>query len=367
MKSPTLQNIQRSQIEYLDLLLQHKEYIQVDDLSVTKICTLLDEVKCFWLKQLKSIEFELEELAESQTCFVLSGAIFLNVSEYEHFFFKSLGDCHIISDPFSKLEMIFRHPEEDINIGNTVDYFKRAFFDTLEILTTYKGHFYVLPIQEIAVEDQQKHRELLDTFFWRFISNAFDDEFKSHEDFHKKYNNFEEMEAGLNSYVREHLVFNHLSDRNLSLRERVEKHSGEYTNISSAIVARSDVQRFLIAVYSYIAQIADILYVCSVLRINPYIRFDILFSYFTLVMSVFIEDKNLRGMIEKTLICYLFYRTIDESRFENTTFSDYCGRLKNKPLLNPIIEKIRSQNIDIFNDDTSKVVEIIETEFKTIL
>ncbi|MFV2016507.1 MAG: hypothetical protein ACC656_13835, partial [Candidatus Heimdallarchaeota archaeon] len=164
MKSTNLRNINRSQVEYLDLLLQYKEDVQVGDLSVTKICALLDEVKCFWLKKLRSIEFELEELAESKTCFVLSGAIFLNVSEYEHYFFKSLGECHIISDPFSKLEMIFRHPEEEINVDNTVEYFKRAFNDNLEILKTYKGDFYILPIQEIAVEDSQQHDELLDMF-----------------------------------------------------------------------------------------------------------------------------------------------------------------------------------------------------------
>ena len=213
MKPPTLLNINRSQKEYLDLLLQYKEHVQADNLSIFQICALLDEVKCFWLKQLKSIEFELDELTECQTCFVLSGAIFLNVSEHEHYFFKSLGDCHIISDNYSKLEMIFRHPESEINTSFTVDYFKRAFFDTLEILT-YKGYFYILPIQEIAVDDAEKHRELLDMFFWKFISSAFDQEFNSHEEFSKKYKSFEEIEAGLINYLRENLVFDRLSDRN---------------------------------------------------------------------------------------------------------------------------------------------------------
>ena len=367
MKSPTLFQINRSQDEYLDLLLQYKSYVQATDLSVITICAFLDEVRCFWLKQIKPIEFELEELAESQTCFVLSGAIFLDVSEYEHYFFKSLGDCHIISDPFSKLEMIFRHPEDEINIAYTVDHFKRAFFNTLEILTTYKEYFYVLPIQEIAVEDPQKHRELLDMFFWKFISEAFGDEFKSNEDFHEKYKSIEEVETGLSSHVRDHLIFNDLSDRNIPLRERIEKHSSKYANISSAIAIKSDVQSFLLAVFSYIAQIADILYVCSVLRINPYIRVDITFTYFTLVMNIFVDNENLNKMIERTLVCYLFNRTIDESKFENIIFSDYCKQLEKKTLLNSIIKKVHTQEIDIFKDDTSKVIKIIEEEIKSIL
>ena len=366
MKLPTLLNINRSQEEYLDLLLQYKEYVQAVGLSVTKICALLDEVKCFWLKRLKPIEFELEELAEGQTCFVLSGAIFLDTSEYEHYFFKSLGDYHIISDPFSKFEMIFRHPEDEINVAYTVDYFKRAFLDTIEILTTYKGYFYVLPIQEIAVEYPQKHGEFIEMFFWKFVSGTFDDEFKSNEDFYKKYKSFEEVEAGLSSHVRDHLVFNNLSDGNLPLRERVEKYSGQYTNISSGIDVKSDAQSFLIAVFSYIAQIADILYVCSVLRINPYIRFGITFAYFILAMSVFVNDDNLKRMIEKTLVCYLFHRTVDVSRFKNITFLDYYKRLEDRPLLNSILEKVHAQEIDIFKDETSKVVKIIEEEFEAI-
>jgi hypothetical protein len=207
----------------------------------------------------------------------------------------------------------------------------------------------------------------MDMFFWKFISEAFDGEFKSHEEFYEKYKSFEDIEAGLNSYVRESLVFNHLSDRNLSLKERVEKLSGQYTNISSTINLKSDTQRFLIAVFSYIAQIADILYVCSVLRLNPYIRFDITFTYFTLVMSIFTDDDNLRRMIEKTLICYLVYRTIDEGKFENLSFPDYCKKLEDKTLLNTIIEKVHAQEIDIFKDDSSKVVKVIEEEFETIL
>lgn len=364
MKPPTLLNINRSQEGYLSLLLQYKEIVQAESLSVTKICSLLDEVKCFWLSRLKPIEFELEELTESQTCFVLSGAIFLDTSEYEHYYFKSLGDRHIISDPFSKFDMIFRHPESEINVTNMIDYFRRAFFDTVEILTTYKEFFYILPIQEIAVEDPQKLDEFREFFFWKFISGTFDNEFENNKDFYKKYKSFEEIEAGLSSHVRDHLIFNNFSDRNLSLRERIEKFRGQITNVSSGINVKSDVQMFLIAVSSYIMQIADIFYVCSVLKINPYIRFDITFAYFTIVMNIFDDDDNLRSMIERTLVCYLFYKTIDECRFKNFTFPDYYKRLENKPLLDSILKRIHAQEIDILNHETSMVVKIIMEEFE---
>ena len=84
-------------------------------------------------------------------------------------------------------------------------------------------------------------------------------------------------------------------------------------------------------------------------------------------VNVFAEDENLRRMIEKTIVCYLFYRAIDESKFENITFSEYYKRLEDKSLLNSILEKIRAQEIDIFKDETSKVVKINEEEFGNIL
>lgn len=367
MESPTLTNINRSQEGYLNLLLLYKECVQADDLSVTDICAMLDEVKCFWLKQLRLIEFELEELAEIKTCFVLTGAIYLDISGHEHYFFKTLGECHIVSDPFSKLDMIFRHPEEDINVVYMLEYFKKAFNNTLEILTTYNGKILVLPIQEIAVEDVQKHRELLDLFYWRFISDAFDNEFKSNEDFHKKYQCFEEIEAGLNSYVRENIIFSNLSDRNLSLRERVEEHYISYKKISSANLDISDVDMFLIAVFSSIAQISDILYVCSVLNMNPYIVSEITFSNLTLIMNVFVDDEYLREMLERTLVSYLFYRTIDVCKFDNITFIDYCKRLEEKALLSSILDKIHNQKIDVFLDKISNVIKIIEDEFEAVL
>ena len=102
--SPLLVNIKKSQQDYLVKILQHESKINQEGLSVKDISFLLDEIKCFWLERLKIIEFELEELTEKHLCFLLSGAIYLNVSEYEHFYFKSLGDYHLLYDPFLKME-----------------------------------------------------------------------------------------------------------------------------------------------------------------------------------------------------------------------------------------------------------------------
>jgi len=72
-------------------------------------------------------------------------------------------------------------------------------------------------------------------------------------------------------------------------------------------------------------------------------------------------------MIEKTFVCYLFYKTTNEEKIETIEFSEYCKRLESKSFMNSVLEKIHSLGIDIFKDDTAKVVSIIDEEFRTIL
>lgn len=366
MSKPTLSNIQATQKDYLELLLQYKKNIDDENISMKQVCALLDDVKCFWLERHKIIEFELDELTKSKTCFALSGAGFLNVADNEHYYFKSLGDYHLLPDPLLKIEPYFRFPEDNINSQLINSYFRPAFLDTLEILATYRDYFIILPIHQLSVENSKKHRELLDDFFWSIISNAFNFHFRSEEEFCDKYKTFEEIEGDLDEFVCSHLIFNGFEDINISLRKKLDEFCKEQLNISVLISEMSEPQRFLFAVSTYISQIADILYVCLVLCINPYIRSDLTFHYLTLVMYNFAEEKNLREIIEKGLIGYILHRTIDETIFENIDFSEYCKRLENKPLLNSILDKTHKLGIDIFRDNPSKLASIITEEFNSI-
>jgi hypothetical protein len=305
-------------------------------------------------------------LSESKICFVLSGAIYLNVSEQEHYYFKTFGDCHLIADPFLKMNVFFRIPEENINHSFTINYFKKAYFDTLEVLTAYKGYFYILPVHELSVEDPKKHFELLDGFFWAFISSICKSKFHSNAEFCNKYSNYEEIENDLTALARQHLIFSDISDSKLSLRERMKLVRIDQDNISSTIFDRSEAQSFLVSVFSYVAQVADILYMCLVLRINPYIRFNVTFNYLTLVMYTFIDDISLRELIEKALICYLFRRTVEEERFVAIGFPQYCKRLEEKSLMNAVLERIRNMGIDIFKENPSKAISVIHEEFDSI-
>ncbi|MDO8261339.1 MAG: hypothetical protein Q7T50_07685, partial [Candidatus Magasanikbacteria bacterium] len=204
MISPLVPNIKKTQEEYLAMLNQYKSFFDQQEVRIKEIAFMVDEIKCFWLEKLDIVKFELEELAKDNSCFLLTGAIYLDVSGYEHYYFKSLGDYHLLPDPFLRMEYFFRVPEDKINAKETIDYLKDVFPDTIEILTKYKNQFFILPVREIAVKDESEHYDLLEKFFLRFVSSILQKPFPNKEEFYASYKSFEEIEKGMDNYVREH-------------------------------------------------------------------------------------------------------------------------------------------------------------------
>ena len=206
MTVPILTNIQKSQNEYLNLILSYSSVINKDKICSNDIAMMLDDVKIFWIQRLNIIEFELAELTKNYCCFLLSGAIYLDVSDYEHYYFKSMGDYHLLYDPFLKMDRFFRLPQDKIDIDKMGNYFIGVYNDTIQMLTKYNAQFYILPIREIGIESEKKQFEILDKSYLNFLSSTFDDNFKSQDEFCTKYNTYEEIEKSMVPYVRDHLV-----------------------------------------------------------------------------------------------------------------------------------------------------------------
>lgn len=362
MNNENPQNIIKAQAEYQELIVNYKKLYD-EEISTKTIAMFLDEIKCFWLERLELIGFELEELSKTNSCFLLCGAIYLDVFNYEQYYFKSLGDYHLLFDPFLKMESFFRAPEEKINAKETIDYFKKVLADTLEILAKYKDYFYILPIRELAIKDDEQHYELLEKFFLNFISSSFKKEFVSQDDFCNRYQTFEQIESEMDPYVCKNLLFDEPDLREMPLRKKIEHCCETQMNFEELTRGQSEPRMFLIAVYSWLTQIIDILLICAYLGINPYIRFNITFHYLALIMYTFVEDQYLKEMIEKTIIFYIFRKTIDAANFEKREFSEYFLIIKGKNILNNILVKIREQQIDIFKGGIKRVELIIHDEF----
>ena len=137
---------------------------------------------------------------------------------------------------------------------------------------------------------------------------------------------------------------------------------------SDIIKNMTEAQSFWTIFYSQFSQIIDTLLTCSYLGLTPYIRYEVTFNYLALIMNTFFDDKNLRSMIEKTIVFYIFYRTIDKERLEGIDFTEYCKRLDKKPsLIEKILNIMQSQGIDISKGGIKSVENIISSEFESII
>ena len=72
-------------------------------------------------------------------------------------------------------------------------------------------------------------------------------------------------------------------------------------------------------------------------------------------------------MIEKTIMFYILRKTIEEKKFENIKFYDFCKLIENKSLLDVIIGKIHAQGIDVCKGGIKQVQSIIAKEFDEII
>lgn len=188
-----ISNIQKSQQNYLNLIKQYEDLVFSEEINQNKICMMLDDIYCFWLDIKDVLKFELETLTTNKQCIMLSGAVYLDIADNEHYFFKALGEEHIISDPLLKLEIFFRLPTKIFDIGS-IELFRRTFRDVTEVLTNYQNIFYILPINIIAIENQNEHMELLQRFFLNFINTMLDDNLHTIDDFYEKYLSYDDIE-----------------------------------------------------------------------------------------------------------------------------------------------------------------------------
>lgn len=357
-----ISSIKQSQKQYLDLLKSFEELISNERITQKQIAMILDEIECFWLDKKDILLCELENLTTQKDCFLLTGAVYLNVKDDEHYIFKSLGDEHVISDPLLKLENFFRLPRQMFDEGS-IDVFKRAFLDTIEVLSKFDNYFYILPINLISIENPKEHMELLQNYLLSFINTMLNEDFEEIESFLEKYLTYEDIEEHMTDFFRTNLTFNDYRDEKLSLREKVELHISNQAIMSSIFNEKSDSEKFILSLQGLVLQIMDILLVSVISNTIPAIRYKPTFHYLTTVMYTFIGEEFFKNTIEKTIVFYIFYYTVDKEELKKNEFVEFVDFLRETNFLELIIQEMRIKEINIFEGGIEKVGNIIEEVF----
>ncbi|EKS06766.1 hypothetical protein LEP1GSC071_0256 [Leptospira santarosai str. JET] len=362
-----MENIEIFQSEYYKILLKYKEKVELNNLNRREISHLLDEIKSFWLKRKDLIEFELLETTKSNDCFLLCGAVYLRMKDNQHYYFKSLGNCHFLSDPFLKLENYFRLPEEYAIDTSAIDYFIKVFYDIINILENYSDYFYILPIHEIIISDQEEYKAVIGELFIESISEIFKKEFSDGLEFCKIFRTFEEIEKGLDSGMSRVFVYNFEEDPSLPLRVKVLNYFKNQMSVPEIAKKMSEPELFLFATFAYFSQFLDLMNICISLKMSPYIRSNLTFHYFFHFMENFADDLVSRNIIENGIIFYIFAKTIKENQLVKHEFEKYCSHIKKMDSLSRIKEEIKRREINIFENEFEKLQTIILDEFKCII
>lgn len=360
-----INNIRKCQELYFELISSYQEIISSEQVTQKQIAMFIDEIQSFWIEKKEVLTIELDNLTSNYDCFMLCGAIYLDIEDNEHYAFKSLGSEHIISDPFLKLEVFFRCPT-DLFHNESIAIFKRAYLDTYKILSKYQDLFYVLPIEQLVINNELEHSNLLNQFFISFVNSILNEHFKEIQEFFYKYKSFNDIQDKVSDLFKINFMFSN-NDNNLSIQQKCELYIEQNNTLKKLMQGRTQPEIFIACLQSYIWQTMDILTVSAATGIIPFIRNKQTFSCLLIVMHAFIENEFFRTTLEKTIIFYIFYNSYDKSKSCLVTFDEYIKIIKEQDLLELIIDKIHSAKIDIFKSVWPEVATIIEDIFSSVI
>lgn len=355
-------NIQKFQTQYLNLISGFEKQVFSDEVNQKTISMILDEIVCFWLDRKEIASLELEDLSSQKECFLLAGAIYLDVKDNEHYIYKALGDEHFVSDPLLKLENFFRVPSKMFD-NKSIELFRRAYSDLKEMLINYQNYFYVLPIQIIAISNQEEHIELLQKFYLTFINFVLNENFEDSEKFFEKYSTYDQIENNMVSFFRKNLMLEEYCSEELSLKEKIETYINSHQIMVTITKDCSEAGKFWIALQNYVTQVMDIMLISSITNTIPFIRFEPTFRYLTIVMSTFIEDIFFRTILEKTIVFYIFHNTVEKEELIKINFDEFVKIVQETSFLKNILQEMKKNNIDIFQKGIPDVANIINEHF----
>jgi hypothetical protein len=321
---------------------------------------IIDEVHKFWLKKIPLIEKEMDLITGNGDSMLLSGAIYLDYKDNDHYIYKSLGTNHFLYDSIIKLEDMIRMPEKTINHNELSKLFKKAYDDVILILKNTRSHFYYVPLTIMIHKTLNNEYELMNNAFWGVISSLFDKQFVSKADFTCAFSTYEEIEKSLSPSHLKHIITLSENDRKIPLRKRMENYYNAQPFGQEFVKQNTDSSIFIMTMFGLISQVLSILLTSTIYNLIPFIRYNITFHYLSLLMGNFFSDTTMKNKIEKSIITYLFYHRVDKKFFKNINFDNYCHIATNFDLFSKIKNDLEEKQINIFTNGIKKTTEIID-------
>lgn len=347
-----LHNIQN---EYHNILKSKEKIVFSDDLNLTELTMIVEEIDIFWRKNRDKLLFDLDYFDDKETLF-LAGSMYLDIGDNCHYIFKTFGDGHIINDPILKFQNIANNNVNDA--FDIISIFKRSFKNTLSLLENFSSYFYILPIDYIISAYNDDLIEMENKIFYQLLSSLLDcDEISSDNLFFENFESIEEIENILENKNIDLFKFN-VGDEKLSLKERLDKYETQ-------IPFKFDdyLMKFLYLLYNSWNQIIRIFLIFLELDFIPYISFKNTFFNFLTLFSSLYKEEDANEILNKIIVFYTFNICIDKIIFSEINFEEYIKLVKEQNFQ----EKLMENNDENISNGLNVLINHISNEFNNLI
>lgn len=339
-----LNNILIYQDEYLTLLEEFLKNLK-EESELVDYLAFFEKINIFWMKRIETIEKELALITKTNECILLSGSLYLDFGNSEHYQYFTFGTFHLLHDSLLKIESFFRLPNAQKNIQSTIPLFIKIINIEMKILTEYRGIFLILPLELMYSLRVDSRIEDLDHTFWNIISSIFEKEYTSKDQFLEDFKTFEEIAKAIDPKILKHIIFSTTQDSKKTLRNRIQDYLKQQKGLEEHYKQFPEPEIFLSVLFGNIVQVLEIIDLSQFFNVKPYIRYDITFHYFMILTEPFSNDPSLKDLIQDVYIFFVFHHAFDPEKVRNTKFSDYVQRTKQKDYYELVRAQIKNTGI----------------------
>ena len=352
-----LKVIKRIMNDYRGLLERYEEKLEY--FTVPEYKRLLGDVKMFWYRNRKSIEYFISHITENDKVAFLAGAVRLDIVNNGHYEYIGVGRVRLINDPLLKMTILYNGTENEINFDYTNQYVKECIQDILLLLREYTDDFYILPIEYITVNDGEEYHFALSKTAEDMILSMFSTEYNDIQDFITNNKTYEDIENNLLPQIKNQLIFDGLEDAKIPLRDRCTNYLKSNSHIMPIMKNMGEARLFYLLVLQFCMQAIEIVMLMDMYNMIPFIRNDVTFQYFNILSQSNLSYKFTKQKYLNTYIPYVIQKAFD---FSDKEYSFVKAHMGNGKMTDAIINAIEEDRIPL----PGEVVRCVESYISTI-
>ena len=350
-----LKSIKRIMNEYKILLVKY-EY-KIENFTIADYKKLIGDVKMFWYRNHKGIEYFISHITEDDRVAFLAGAVRLDIGNNGHYEYILVGKIRLVNEPLLKMAIFYNGKEDEINFEYTNEYVKECIQDVLLLLRKYTDDFYILPIEYITFNDGDEYHSVLSKASENMILSMFSTKYDGVKEFYENNKTFEDIENNLLPQIKEQIIFDGLEDVKMPLRDRCTNYLKSNGHIMPIMNNLNEAQLFYLLVVQFCMQAIEIVMIMDVHHMIPFIRNDVVFQYFTILAQSNIVNEFTEQKYLNTYIPYVVQKAFDFSDREYNFVKEHMG---NGKMIDVILNSFEKEKFPL----PSEIVKCVESYLK---